>query len=224
MGRYNLPFVLCTNSTKRTLVKDLHFIGPKLSHLIKLTVTEWATQGQRGEPGDWLVPNSCDTEIHLSLGSRQTIISSWCKNQKKKIKKSQPQRQQQQQTCTPLNNIIAVKKISSKWQTSPQSGNNICRSTLDFNDGYETANEQVKTFRCEIRNEHISLCWQMSLNCYLWQMGLHIREQKLSSQRPVWCNVTMTLLQCTLRKILKSLSWQTPKDCLSGVALIDQFI
>lgn len=49
-GRCNLPSPLCTNSTKRTLVKDLHFIGPELSHLIKLTVTEWATWGQQG---DW---------------------------------------------------------------------------------------------------------------------------------------------------------------------------
>lgn len=47
----------------------------------------------------------------------------------------------------------------------------------------------------KLGNEHIS-CWQMSLNCYLWQMGLRRREQKRSSsRRPVWCNVTMTLLQ-----------------------------
>lgn len=61
MGRYNLPFALCTNSGKRTLVKDLHFIGLELSHLIKLTVTMYATQGQRG---DWEI-GWCHTRVTL---------------------------------------------------------------------------------------------------------------------------------------------------------------
>lgn len=62
--RYNLKFAPCTNSTKRTLVKDLHFIGPKLSHLIKLTVTGWLTQVHQV---DWEIgfTNLYDTEIQL---------------------------------------------------------------------------------------------------------------------------------------------------------------
>lgn len=49
MGWNNLPFVPRTNSTKRTLVKDLHFIGPQLSHLINLTVTEWRPRDGGGD-------------------------------------------------------------------------------------------------------------------------------------------------------------------------------
>lgn len=99
MGRYNLPFVLCTNSTKRTLVKDLHFIGPKLSHLIKLTVTDWVTQGQQGgrEIG-W-----CQTHVTLKCTFHSALTRRSFQAGEKT--KSQPQRQQ-----TPtLNNIIAVK-------------------------------------------------------------------------------------------------------------------
>lgn len=102
-GRCNLPSPLCTNSTKRTLVKDLHFIGPELSHLIKLTVTEWATWGQQG---DWEIGWYQD-RVTLKYAFH-SIFTRWsfqaAEIQKNKIK-SQPQRQ-----LTPnLNNVIAAK-------------------------------------------------------------------------------------------------------------------
>lgn len=144
-GDKNLPFVLGADSSERTLVKDLHFIGPELSLLIKLTVTQRATQG-RGQVrgGDRLVPNSCDTQLHLSLCSHQMIISS-CGVEKKKIKEKK--RSHSLKGSRPL--ILYLLKICSKWQSSLQSGSNICRNTLDFNDGYETANEQVKSSSVE---------------------------------------------------------------------------
>lgn len=55
------PLVLCTNWTKKHLLKT-HFIAPKLSHLIKLTVTEQATRG--GSGGDWEIV-SCHTYVAL---------------------------------------------------------------------------------------------------------------------------------------------------------------
>lgn len=81
-GRYNLPFALCTNSTKRALVKDLYFIGPKLSHLIKLTVAKWATQVHQGHQEiGW-----CQTYVTLnapfSLGGKEKkdVIASKASN------------------------------------------------------------------------------------------------------------------------------------------------
>ena len=122
MGRYNLPFALCTNSTKRTLVKDLHFIGPKLSHLIKLTVTEWATQGQRGDREI----GRCQTRVtlkytfnsadHLKLGERNL---------------------KRRRTPLPLNNIVAVKKSASNDRLCCNLVATFAWNTLDFNDGHE---------------------------------------------------------------------------------------
>lgn len=144
MGRYNLLFVLCTNSTKRTLVKDLHFIGPKLSHLIKLTVTERATQGQRGcrEIG-WC--QTCVTPkcTFHSVLTRRSFQAGGKKRKKKK--KSRPQRQQ---TRT-LNTFTAVENQLQMTDLTLQSGSNVRRNTLDFNDGREAANEQVKTSSVE---------------------------------------------------------------------------
>lgn len=77
-----------------------------------------------GGVGDWLVPHLCDTEMHLSLGSRQMIISSFG------VGGGGGQSQRQQSPA--LNNIIVVQNQLQMTDFAAIWVHRFPQNTLDF--------------------------------------------------------------------------------------------